>query len=74
MDPSKRITAAKALKHEWFREGTICAVEDMPTFKATNELSRDERSKMEKTETNPEKTFKNQEKTENNLNNQESQS
>lgn len=43
LDPSKRITAAKALKHDWFKEAPPCPIEQMPRFAATNELSRDER-------------------------------
>ena len=29
-DSNKRITASKALKHEWFKESPMCPLEEMP--------------------------------------------
>ena len=48
MDPNKRITAAKALKHEWFKESPPTEIENMPTFAATNEVSRETRKQIKK--------------------------
>lgn len=47
LDPNKRITATRALKHEWFRELPMPQPEElMPTFPALNEVAREERKKV----------------------------
>ncbi|EGR34283.1 hypothetical protein IMG5_017790 [Ichthyophthirius multifiliis] len=46
LNPDKRITASKALQDKWFKEEPLPAKnEDMPKFKALNEVSREERKK-----------------------------
>ena len=48
MDPTKRISAAKALKHDWFKEAPHQDMELMPTFPPMNEQSRDMRKIVKK--------------------------
>lgn len=38
-NPTRRITADKALKHPWFNEAPVmCKEEEMPKFPASNEI------------------------------------
>ncbi|KRX00029.1 Protein kinase-like domain [Pseudocohnilembus persalinus] len=49
LDPARRITAAKALEHPWFKKMPLPQQTDlMPTFPDSNDIARDQRKKVKK--------------------------